>query len=125
MSAPGRGIIPDAHGAAVMPRQSTLSTFKPGQFGRFGEVEDFHCFKYQDHDAHDKYDKPGPTPPNPRDLTTFDEIVGARDAIDIASQLIQLWKTSTPWDAPAGAKELLIETVFKLSVAVTNSDSSV
>ena len=99
--------------------------FKPGKFGRFGEVENFHCYKNQDHDAHDKYDKPGPTPPNPRDLTTFNEIIGARDAIDMASQLIQLWKTLTPWDAPSGAKELLTETVFKLSVAVTRSDSTV
>jgi hypothetical protein len=43
----------------------------------------------------------------------------------MATRLIQMWQTVTPWNASGGPKELLTDTVFRLSVAVTPSDSSV
>src|SRR4030095_9734687 len=102
-----------------------LEKFKPGKYGKYGEVENFHFYGGQKPEDHDKYDKPGDPPPTAANLDSFNEMHGARDAIDAGIALLNLWSNATPWSVPGGAKELLEGTIFKLSVSATPSDATV
>jgi hypothetical protein len=100
--------------------------FQPGKYGKLGAVENFHCYRGQDEKAHGKYDKPlDSTVPKAADLSTFNSLLGGRDAIDACVKLLNMWQSKTAWDASGGPKELLEGTIFKLSPHATNSDASV
>jgi hypothetical protein len=100
----------------------SVDRFKPGTYGHWGEVENFHCYRGQDEKLHDKYDLPLDGMPEATDLSTFDSMIGARDAIDRSVKLLDMWHTKTPWAASGGPKELLEGTIFKLSDHASTAD---
>lgn len=99
--------------------------FKPGKYGKYGDVENFHSYRDQDPKEHDKYDEPGSRAPTVSSLDSFNEIVGARDAIDAGITLLDLWRAGTAWGAMGGAKDFLENTVFQLAATVTPADGTV
>jgi hypothetical protein len=103
----------------------TKDQFKPGTWGRFGEVENFHCYRGQDHDLHAKYDEIDASTLDIDDLDTFNPLIGARDSVEMSGRLLALWRTQTRWDAADGPKDLLTNTIFKLSPNVTPADTTV
>ena len=103
----------------------TTDIFKPGTYGKWGEVENFHCYRGQDSESHGKYDKPQGGTPDPTNLSTFNSLLGARDAIEASIKLLNMWTANTPWEAAGGPKELLEGVIFKLSAGVSPSDATV
>jgi hypothetical protein len=100
--------------------------FKPGTYGHYGDVENFHCYKGQDSTLHDKYDKPSWwSSVDASDLTSFNSLPGARDAIDASIKLLNMSRAGTAWAANSGPKELLEGTIFRLSANVSPADSTV
>ncbi|HEY2372950.1 MAG TPA: papain-like cysteine protease family protein [Gaiellaceae bacterium] len=107
---------------------NVIDEFKAGTYGKWGEVENFHCYRGQDEDMHDKYDQPPPyrgVKLNASDLSSFNLLLGGRDAIDAATQLLNMWLAKTAWDANGGPKEFLEGTIFKLSANATPADTTV
>jgi hypothetical protein len=102
-----------------------IDQFKPGTYGKWGEVENFHTYRGQGKE-HGKYDKPlDGSSPDPTDLSTFNSLLGGRDAIDASIKVLDMWQTNTAWDANGGPKELLEGTIFKISPNATDSDATV
>jgi hypothetical protein len=58
----------------------------------------------------------------PSDLSSFDCLNGARDAIDKCTRLAQFWNNKTKWDA--GVRKFLKDDVFMMQDA-TDSDTNV
>jgi len=103
----------------------TKDQFKPGTWGRYGEVENFHCYRGQDHELHAKYDEIDASTVDIDDLDTFNPLIGARDSVEMSGRLLALWRAQTRWDAADGPKDLLTNTIFKLSPNVTPADTKV
>jgi hypothetical protein len=100
--------------------------FKAGKYGKWGAVENFHCYRNQEEKKHSKYDQPlDGTKPKATDLSTFNSLLGGRDAIDACIKVLNMWQSKTAWDANGGPKELLEGTIFKLSPEAKPSDTSV
>ncbi|MEU6223122.1 papain-like cysteine protease family protein [Streptomyces sp. NPDC047042] len=99
--------------------------FKSGTHGRYGGIETFHCYSGQDSDAHNAYDKPAGELPHIEDITSFDPLIGARDAVAASRTLLNMWHAQTPWDAPGGPKEYLESTVFMLAPTATHANPDV
>lgn len=102
--------------------------FQSGTFGDFGAVLTFHSYKGQNSDDHDAFDG-DPTDAwyswtdlKYTDPTTFNPVVGARNAIDWCVQLLGYWGTLTPW---ANGPRALLEAVFTLDGNATGSDTTV
>ncbi|MGW0594654.1 papain-like cysteine protease family protein [Streptosporangium sp. NPDC002607] len=98
--------------------------FTPGTYGRFGDVENFHCYRGQDHKLHEKYDTPTATV-RVTDPSSFNSLLGARDAIKASTSLLEMWHAATPWAAADGPKHLLEGTVFKIAATATPSDTTI
>ncbi|KAF4990836.1 hypothetical protein FGRMN_8217 [Fusarium graminum] len=95
--------------------------FRPDTYGDWGSILCFHTYNDQDGDRHSHYDdKDGEQDPNPRDVTTFNEMVGARNAIDGCTKLINLFVSKTGWDD--GVKKFLEEEIFVLDECAKPSD---
>jgi hypothetical protein len=90
--------------------------------GRFGQVDTFHTYKGQDEDRHGLYDKP-PKGSNidARNPASFEGTIGATDAIEQCTGLIQLWGNKTPWSP--SVQEYLDSKVFGL-VNVNNQSNT-
>lgn len=87
--------------------------FRPGTYGDWGPVLCFHTYSSQDSDRHSHYDsRAGDEDPSPRDLTTFNEIVGARNAIQASTTLINFFARKTRWEE--GVSDFLENCVFEL-----------
>ncbi|KAJ4258025.1 hypothetical protein NW762_008163 [Fusarium torreyae] len=95
--------------------------FRPDTYGDWGSIICFHTYNDQDGDRHAHYDdKDGERDPTPRDVTTFNETVGARNAIDSCTKLINLFVKKTRWDE--GVKQLLEDDIFVLDRDAKPSD---
>ena len=87
--------------------------FKSGTYGRWGSIISFHCYSGQDSDRHSHYDSLEGTAPVPKQLDTFNKIIGARDAIDTSAALIKFFANKTKWED--GVKQFLEQEVFALA----------
>ncbi|PNP76053.1 hypothetical protein FNYG_10611 [Fusarium nygamai] len=95
--------------------------FKPDTYGDWGSILCFHTYNDQDGDRHSHYDdKDGEQDPAPRDVTTFNEMIGARNAIQGCTEMINLFTKKTPWKE--GVKKFLEEEIFVLDKDVKPSD---
>lgn len=74
--------------------------FKPNTHGDWGPIRAFHTYKNQDEDRHSHYDGMGKSGevPIPRKLDAFNEVIGARSAIDTSIKLINYYHAKTKWD---------------------------
>lgn len=95
--------------------------FRPDTYGDWGSIICFHTYNDQDGDRHGHYDdKDGEQDPDPKDVTTFNEMVGARNAIDGCTNLINLFIKKTKWDE--GVKQFLEDDIFVLDPCAKPSD---
>ncbi|KAF4445621.1 hypothetical protein F53441_10685 [Fusarium austroafricanum] len=95
--------------------------FKPDTYGDWGSILCFHTYNDQDGDRHGHYDdKDGEVDPEPKDVTTFNETIGARNAIDGCTKMINLFIKKTHWDK--GVKQFLEDDIFVLDRDVKPSD---
>ncbi|KAG5661863.1 hypothetical protein KAF25_004102 [Fusarium avenaceum] len=95
--------------------------FRPDTYGDWGSIICFHTYNDQDGDRHGHYDdKDGEQDPDPKDVTTFNEMVGARNAIDGCTNLINLFIKKTKWDN--GVKQFLEDDIFVLDPCAKPSD---
>ena len=63
--------------------------FRPGTWAQWGPIVSFHTYGTQDEDRHSFYDGlEGARVPNPRDLNSFNRLLGARDAINACILLV-------------------------------------
>ncbi|EWG55355.1 hypothetical protein FVEG_13365 [Fusarium verticillioides 7600] len=100
-----------------------LVLFPKGTPGRFSHLRNFHCYHGQSKDDHSHYDQVmSRADLEPSDLSSFDCLNGARDAIDKCTRLAQFWNNKTKWDA--GVREFLEDDVFMMQDA-TDSDTNV
>jgi hypothetical protein len=99
--------------------------FKEGKPGRFDEIQNFHSYNGQDEDHHDAYDLPGGSGSDlkPSDLSCFNNVVGARDAIDKCTVLARFWREGKKWDE--GVKKFLDTEFFMISSNATPSNVQV
>ncbi|KAI5926714.1 hypothetical protein F4810DRAFT_707254 [Camillea tinctor] len=97
--------------------------FAPG--ARWGPIVSFHTYAGQSGDRHSHYDGlgKGRAAPVPRDLGSFDGIVGARDAIAACTRLIDYWALKKPWDGEV--REFLEGDVFALDEHPRPANSAV
>jgi hypothetical protein len=95
--------------------------FRPDTYGDWGPIICFHTYNDQDGDRHGHYDdKDGEVDPDPKDVTTFNEMVGARNAIDGCTELINLFTKKTKWDD--GVEQFLEDEIFVLDPCAKPSD---
>lgn len=73
---------------------------------------------------HAKHDTISPSP-EPADLSSFNRLLGARDAIKASTSLLNMWHARTAWAAPNGPKQFLEGTVFKIAATATPADTIV
>lgn len=102
--------------------------FKSGTFGDFGAVITFHSYKGQNSDDHDAFDG-DPTDAwytwssiDYKNPSTFNPVVGARNAIDWCVQLLGYWHAGTTW---ANGPRALLEAIFMLDGNATGADTTV
>ncbi|KAL9612990.1 MAG: hypothetical protein Q9167_002467 [Letrouitia subvulpina] len=76
-----------------------------------------------DDDRHSHYDSLEGVSPVPKQLSTFDKILGARDAIDKSAGLINFFTTQTKWED--GVKQFLEQEVFALAPNAKPANSEV
>ncbi|KAI1635418.1 hypothetical protein F4809DRAFT_664250 [Biscogniauxia mediterranea] len=99
--------------------------FKPGTYGSWGPIVAFHTYNGQDGDGHSHYDglARGQAPPVPKDLSSFDPIMGARDAVAACTRLIDCWAQKRGWGG--GVRRFLETDVFALDANAQPSNSAV
>ncbi|KAI0154840.1 hypothetical protein GGR57DRAFT_511814 [Xylariaceae sp. FL1272] len=98
--------------------------FRPGMYGRWGPVVTFHSYKDQsDHHAHYDGLPEGQGLPVPQVLDSFNDIIGARDAINACTRLIDFWAEKKDWDG--GVRQFLETDVFALDKEARDSDNGV
>ena len=98
--------------------------FKPGTHGKWGSVMVFHTYSGQSNPRHQHYDGLEGAPlPNPKDIQSFNSIIGARSAIQSCINLLNLFADKTPWNN--GVRQLLEDDIFRLDPEARPSDSSV
>ncbi|OHE98689.1 hypothetical protein CORC01_05955 [Colletotrichum orchidophilum] len=95
--------------------------FKPGKFARLGPIITFHTYSGQSK-RHAHYDE-SKQPRNPRDLDSFNHIIGARDAIEKSIKLINFYAQKTKWED--GVRGFLANEVFVLDPNATLSNPQV
>ncbi|KAF9769601.1 hypothetical protein IL306_012968 [Fusarium sp. DS 682] len=110
------------HSSATSSPNIFSVLFPKGAPGRFCYIQNFHCYDGQSEDGHKHYDDvPNREELDPSDLSSFDCLNGARDAIDKCTQLAQFWKNKTRWDD--GVHDFL-DKVFMIQDA-TDSDTNI
>ncbi|KAI0471227.1 hypothetical protein F4859DRAFT_505114 [Xylaria cf. heliscus] len=98
--------------------------FKPGKWGDWGAVVNFHCYKGQKGDLHAHYDGLGGSKlPVPKNLDSFNSIIGARNAIDGCKKLINFWADGTKWED--GVETFLETEIFAIDEYASPSNSEV
>lgn len=97
---------------------------RPGTWGKLGPVVAFHSYVGQNADRHGHYDSlNGGALPNPKDLNSFNGLLGARDAIDVCLTFINFYAAKTPWEA--GVQQFLDGQVFALDPNAQPANSDV
>ncbi|KAI0127362.1 hypothetical protein BJ170DRAFT_683210 [Xylariales sp. AK1849] len=97
--------------------------FKAGTYGIWGPILVFHTYKGQDSSRHRHYDGLENVPlPIPNILTSYNDIVGARSAIDACVEFLNLFAEKAPWD---DVQNYLETSVFELDPHAKRSDSLV
>lgn len=72
--------------------------FRPGAWAQWGPIVSFHTYGTQDEDRHSFYDGlEGAHVPNPRDIGSFNRLLGARDAINACILLINAFARKQSW----------------------------
>ena len=97
--------------------------FKSGTFGQYGPIIAFHIYKGQDKDRHSHYDGLTGDLPLPKNLNSFNSILGARNAIDASTRLINLIVAKKNWDDTV--RNFLSDEVFALDEKVQPGNSEV
>ncbi|EDU46453.1 hypothetical protein Ptr902_04022 [Pyrenophora tritici-repentis] len=97
-------------------------TFLPNTHAQLGPLITFHTYLNQS-SRHDHYDDSDSDDLSPRDLNSFNKIIGARDAIDKCTTLINFFAAKTRWDD--GVREFLDNEVYELDQRVTRSNAQV
>lgn len=98
--------------------------FKPGTWGDWGAVINFHHYDGQNSDRHSHYDGlEGVSLPVPKDLDSFNSIIGARNAIEGCKKLINFWADAVKWED--GVETFLKTEVFALDKDVSPSNNQV
>ncbi|KAI1641846.1 uncharacterized protein F4817DRAFT_362748 [Daldinia loculata] len=98
--------------------------FKPGTWGDWGAVINFHCYAGQNSDQHAHYDGLEDAPlPVPKNLDSFNSIIGARNAIEGCRKLIDFWADGTKWED--GVETFLHTEIFAIDQAASPSNSQV
>ncbi|KAI4604307.1 hypothetical protein KJ359_000441 [Pestalotiopsis sp. 9143b] len=101
-----------------------IKSFPRGKPGRFLEIQNFHAYSGQDEHQHGHYDEiPNGEYLDPSDISSFDCIVGARDAIERCSQLAEFWQKRTRWDD--GPRDFFDKEVFVITKDTTRSNIDV
>ena len=95
--------------------------FKNGTWGRAGDILTFHCYAGQDDKKHTHYDELVGDMPKPKDLDTFNRIIGARTAIGYVTTLINFWYSKTNWQD--GVEQFVHDQVFKLDANAQPGDN--
>ncbi|KAI0443549.1 hypothetical protein F4803DRAFT_514604 [Xylaria telfairii] len=91
--------------------------FEPGTWGDWGAIINFHCYKGQDTDIHSHYDGLEGAPlPVPNNLDSFNSIIGARNAIEGCTKLINFWAEATKWEDG-------VETLLRTEIIVIDKDA--
>jgi hypothetical protein len=80
-------------------------------------VLNFHNYPNANHDAWDAYDKDKMDISDP---ASFNELVGARDAIDKVTKMVNFWVAKTPYNN--GPKDLVEKEIFAVDHSATPSD---
>ncbi|KAK6065075.1 hypothetical protein SCUP234_12754 [Seiridium cupressi] len=86
--------------------------FRPGTYGTWGPIVTFHNYSSSStrHSHYDGLADQGQ--PIPKDLNSFNSIIGARDAIATCTRLINYWAQKKSWDGEV--QEFLDTEVFAL-----------
>lgn len=93
--------------------ENNFMRFKPGIYGKWGPVIVFHSYDGQNKDRHKHYDGlEDRALPVPKNLESFDSIIGARSAIESDTKLIDFFGAGTKWED--GVKDFLSREVFAL-----------
>jgi hypothetical protein len=72
--------------------------FRPGTWAQWGPIVSFHTYGTQDENRHSFYDGlEGANVPNPRDLGSFNRLLGARDAINACVLLVDAFARKREW----------------------------
>jgi len=96
--------------------------FKPKTYAQLGPIITFHTYPGQPDSKHSHYDD-SKEERNPKEIETFNHIIGARDAIEKSRALIDFYATKTKWDG--GVRAFLADDVFQLDKDVTKSNNQV
>ncbi|RKL41591.1 hypothetical protein BFJ72_g5483 [Fusarium proliferatum] len=95
--------------------------FRPGVYGDWGPILCFHNYDKQNIWRHHHYDtRRNSEDPIPKYIQTFDEIVGARNAIEASMKLINLFADKVSWEPDVCG--FLKDEVFKLDEKVQPSN---
>lgn len=98
--------------------------FKPGTWGDWGAVINFHCYDGKNKDRHKHYDGlEGVSLPVPKNLDSFNSIIGARNAIEGCKKLINFWADAVKWED--GVDKFLKTDVFAIDKDASPSNSQV
>lgn len=104
----------------VMRQDQNSITFDSGTYGNWGNVITFHTYKGQPAGEHSQFDEYSGM--DPTNLTTFNQLVGGRNAIDYCAQLLDYYHSRTLYEN--GPRHLL-ETIFALDAKATPADTNV
>ncbi len=97
--------------------------FKSGTFGDYGPIKAFHTYGGQNEKRHSHYDGISGDLPLPQKLNSFNNILGARNAIDAGIKLTNLVATKRKWDD--GVRQFLSDEIFALDVQVRPGNTEV
>ena len=97
--------------------------FKKGTYGRYGSIIAFHTYVGQDEPRHSHYDTTDGDLPLPRNLDSFNGVLGARDAIEASTKITNFVVAKTKWDE--GVRQFLSDEVFALDEKVQPGNTQV
>jgi len=101
----------------VLSQSDKAINFKAGTWGKWGAVLNFHVYPNKGHDNWDAYDK---DKMNIADPASFNALVGARDAIDKVTKMVDFWVSKTPYDN--GPRALVETDIFAVDSKASGSD---
>ena len=90
-------------------------------FAQLGPIITFH--NYNGQSSRHKHFDTSEAERTPKDFSSFNNIIGARDAIEKSKTLIDFYAAKTKWDD--GVNKFLADVVFALDEKVTHSNAEV
>lgn len=98
--------------------------FKPGTYGKWGSVLVFHTYSGQSGPRHQHYDGlEGEPLPSPKDINSFNHILGSRSAIKACIKMLNFYADKTPWND--GVRQYLEGKIYRLDPEARPSDAFV